>query len=151
MRGLLAMLIALLLAPAAAQAQEIGAMVGSWHSAPSACDQWTRGRGCESWNPGLFWRSSDGWIGGAYRNSVGRPTAFAGRVWTLAERGPIAGEVAAMAATGYPAAPVVPIASPLLAVRASDRATVRLGWIPRVGRWNPTHVVYLSVGWRIGD
>jgi len=150
MRRLLVMVVALLLvAPAAAQ--EIGVMIGSWHSAPSACDRWTRGRGCEPWNPGIFGRSSTGWIAGGYRNSVGRPTVFAGRVWTLAERGPDAAEVAAMAATGYPAAPVVPVASPLLAVRASDRATVRIGWIPRAGRWNPTHVIFLSVGFRIDD
>lgn len=141
-------LAALLLAwPAAAQ--EVGVMLGSWHSVRSACDDWTDGKGCEAANPGVFWRSPAGWLTGAYRNSVGRASVFGGRVWTLAERGRLRGELAALAATGYPAAPVVPVVSPLVALRVGERARIRAGWLPRLGEVNPTHVVYLSIGWEV--
>lgn len=72
-------LIVLLLAAIAAssQAQTVGVHLGSHHSSGEF----------ENFNPGLYYRSADGWTGGAYRNSERRWTAYAGFTFEAEFRG----------------------------------------------------------------
>lgn len=141
------LLCLLLIAPALAHAGEafdaIGVHLGSVHSSPDACRAGS-GRPCNDANPGAYLRSGP-WVVGGYHNSVSRPTVYAGRSWPLASLGPLSLDVAALAATGYPAAAVVPLVTPTAAWRVADRASVRLSYLPRLGRWNETHVLHLSV------
>lgn len=129
----------------AAEVVAVGVHLGSWHSNNDACRADNGGRPCNNANPGAYARTADGWVLGGYHNSVNRPTFYVGRSWTLAARGRASLEVAALAATGYPAAPVVPLVTPTAALRLTDRSAVRLAYLPRFGKWNETHVLHLSV------
>lgn len=140
----LALVFAAIAAPAFAQVQAVGVHTVSWHSNGDACRADTGGRACNNTNPGAYVRLADGWVAGGYHNSVNKPTFYVGRSWSIAQRGRASLEVAALAATGYPVADVVPLITPTVALRVTDRGAVRLSYLPRLGKWNETHVVHLS-------
>ena len=121
---LLLAFLAITITPAAAAEPTIGVHLVSWHSNPDACRGYINGP-CNNTNPGLYVRTSGGWVAGGYYNSVERPTVYVGRSWTLAERGRASLDVAALAATGYPAAPVIPLVTPTAAWATSTRRTPR--------------------------
>ncbi len=140
----LVLVFAALAAPAAAQVQAIGVHTASWHSNGDVCRADNGGRPCNNTNPGAYLRFAGGWVAGAYHNSINKPTFYVGRSWSIAQRGRASLEVAALAATGYPVADVVPLVTPTAAVRLTERAAVRLSYLPRLGKWNETHVFHLS-------
>ena len=122
----------------------VGLHLGAWHSDPTACQPvLTR---CESITPGAYIQTAGGWLAGGYRNSLGRPTVYAGRILWHWQRGGWALDVAGVLATGYPAAAVVPLVTPT--VTRWDRAGrwgVSVGYLPRLGRANPTHVLHFEL------
>lgn len=132
---------------AAAQAPQdatYGFHLVSWHSHMDACpsDFGATAR-CNNSNPGLY-AIKDRWVAGAYHNSVRKTTVYVGRRWPILKKGPLEVDVAAVAATGYPVAKVVPIVTPTVALQLGDRAAVRLLAMPKAGKWNRTHVLHLS-------
>lgn len=90
-------------------------------------------------NPGAYVRTADGWTVGAFRNTLRRPTVYAGRTW-MDVIGPV--DVMAAAATGYRVAPVVPLV--MLSTELAPRS-----WpvVPRlsVGRGADSWVAHLSL------
>jgi hypothetical protein len=111
-----------------AQADTIGLHTATWHSH----------EGYHAATPGLYWRGDNGATAGAYRNSEGRPTAYAGWTWGTDPSAPLQAAITLAAATGYSAAPVVPLIAPSVAWRlpasvAAD-TTVRLITLPK---WHP--------------
>lgn len=121
----------------------VGVHLASWHSNPQACGAMQ----CQNDNPGVYVRAGP-WAVGGYRNSVGETTFYAGRRWQLLRRGRGGVEVAALLATGYPGAAVVPLIAPAATWRLTDHAVLRVSYLPRLGRWNPTHVLHLSLEFR---
>lgn len=125
MRHLLMMLLAL--ASQAATAQVLGLHTATWHSRP----------GYQAATPGAYWRFANGATLGAYRNSEGHGTAYAGWTWTTDEARPLSLGFTAAAATGYSAAPVVPLLAPSVAYRPGGLlgdTTLRLVALPK---WHP--------------
>lgn len=147
----LLLVLVLLLAGIArpAQADELVALVGAWHSNPGAC-RGEIGRDCRNDAVGLLYQADSGLTVGAMRNSLGRGSAIVGRTLRLDLPAGFAAELPILLSTGYPAAPVVPLASPTLAMRAG-RFTFRAGFLPPV-KWrniSPTSVIHFSVGVRL--
>jgi hypothetical protein len=132
-------------------ADEFVAVVGSWHSRPEACHA-AIARDCRDDVAGILYRADSGWTAGAMRNSLGRGSVLIGYTWRAdidADAG-LAIELPILLASGYPAAPVIPMATPTLAKRWG-RWTIRIGVLPPV-RWqnmSPTAVIHFSVGWHI--
>lgn len=82
-------------------------------------------------NFGLGYVSPQGWMAGAYRNSLNKPSLYAGREFTRNLFGNVDGGVVLGGATGY-GRPVTPLVLPELIYRNGDRrfaATV----VPPVG------------------
>lgn len=78
-------------------------------------------------DPGIYVRS-EGWTGGIYRNSYRKISTYAGYTWET--EGTISFAVTVGAVTGYPAAPIMPLLVPSMAVHFGGDA-VRLGFVPR--------------------
>jgi len=119
----------------------IGEHLVSWHSNPKGCYPL---KACNDFNPGLSitW---DGWLGGAYYNSLKRLTVYAGRSFVLAQAGPVTALVGGVLATGYRITPFVPVITPAVAVTLSRHWRAQVLWIPRVGTINPTNVLHLML------
>lgn len=109
---------------AAAEVEAVGLHVGSWHSNAQACASAGLAR-CNNVNPGALVQLRGGWLVGGYFNSVNRPTVYAGRRWTLAQGERAGLDAVLLAATGYPAAPVVPVPALVGRWRVSRRANCR--------------------------
>lgn len=121
----------------------VGFHAGSWHSNRSAC--WSAGlEKCRQYNPGMYVQTAGGWLVGGYQNSVDRPTFYAGRILWRAQRGPVSIDLAGVLATGYPAAKLVPLVTPTVGLRVSPRVALQVGYLPRLGRVNPTHVLHFG-------
>ena len=90
-------------------------------------------------NPGLYYRTADGWVAGGYMNSLTRPSLYLGH--TFGE-GRFAVTVAAV--TGY-AHPVQPLIVPSAELFTLNGAAVRLAYIPRVEKRIGSHVLHLMV------
>lgn len=121
-------------------------LAGSWHSRPSACVA-SSGAPCRGANPGLLLETEKGWIVGGFRNSLGRGSAAAGRRWALAQGERAGLDFVALAATGYAAAPVVPVVGLAGRWRVAHRAEVFALAIPPAGKISDTAVV--ATGLRI--
>jgi len=96
-----------------AEAGTVGLHVGSWHSEPGYNDR----------NPGLMYRSDEGWTGGAYCNSESRSERFpdakrcrvstyAGKTWEAQVTDGVKVALTAGLITGYQRAAVMPMAIP---------------------------------------
>lgn len=128
----LVVLCALAPVVAAQQLAALGLHTASMH-APAA--DWQNNR-----NPGLYLRTADGVTVGGYRNTLGRPTFYAGRTW-LDVVGPV--DVLVAGATGYRLrSPVVP-----LLVASVELAPRSWGRVPRLAlaAGNGTAVLHLSI------
>ncbi len=153
MRQILVFLAFLALSlPAAARPLELGLHVWSHHTNPDGCAEQVPGlRACQNDTPGLYARAvregADPLIG-YYKNSVGRPTWYTGAVFTPWQRDRLAFEVAVAAATGYPAADVVPLVLPALRVELGRGWASSAGVIPRIGDQNPTWVIHFTLSRR---
>lgn len=135
----LAVLAALVLLSTCTHAQTLGLHTATWHSRP----------GYQAATPGAYLRWDNGATLGAYRNSEGHGTAYAGWTWTTDEAAPLSVGFTAAAATGYAIAPVVPLLAPSAAWRATPGTTLRLVALPK---WHPKQgatAVSLSVEVRL--
>ncbi len=90
-------------------------------------------------NPGLYYRTEGGWVGGAYMNSLTRPSVYMGHTFS---KGPFSVTVAGV--TGYNH-PVQLLVVPSAELFQFSGATVRLAYIPRVEKRIGSHVVHLMV------
>ena len=90
-------------------------------------------------NPGLYYRSDEGWTAGAYRNSLRRTSDYAGYTW---EWGRLA--VTGGAVTGY-AQSVQPLLVPSVVLLSVQGVSARLAFIPRVEKRIESHVLHLMV------
>lgn len=109
-----------------AYADTLGLHLGSKHT-PSA-------EFCNA-NPGLYYRTADGWTVGAYKNSECRRwSAYVGRTWEHGFRSGWAAAITLGGVTGYRAGAVVPLAVPSLRTPALDGWALRLGYVPRTGK-----------------
>jgi hypothetical protein len=146
-RLIFALLLALIALPASAglapATDAFGMHLGSWHSNQDACFGQIRAD-CNNANPGGYLRR-DGWVVGGYYNSIKRPTVYAGRIWELGSRGRLSFDLGAVLATGYEAAPVVPLATPTVGLELGKGWRARVLYLPRVGDVSPTHVLHLSI------
>lgn len=124
MRKLLAVaLAAIICSPAVAGT--LGVDVGTWHDRD----------GLRGANPGLYYKADSGLAGGAYRNSYGRSSVWAGYQLESGRFGLLLG-----AATGYPCGGVLPMAVP--SVRLGP---ARISVIPKVLRQQTATAVHLSL------
>lgn len=125
-----AVLLALGTFAAPASAEQFGVHLGSVHFPQ---------RDFNNANPGLYWRSDDGWTAGAYRNSLRRTSAYAGLTWQWGRLALTAGGV-----TGY-ADKVQPMLVPSFAFLRIDDFSVRVAFIPRIEKRIESHVLHLMV------
>ena len=109
----------------------VGLHLATWHSEP----------GFESVTPGWYLRTGSGWTAGAYRNSYGRASVYAGRTWQTAD-----GRWALTAAgvTGYPQAAVRVVAVPSVRL-GNGAAAARLAYLPKPPGGHGTHTVHLAL------
>ena len=118
-----------------AQAADFGVHLGTYH---------TRHGVYNNVNPGVYVRADNGLTAGVYLNSVNKVSTYAGYTASTpvgdAELSLTFGGI-----TGYPAAPVMPLAVPSLKVNVTKSTGLRLTWIPRVHPKVDTHAVHLSV------
>lgn len=82
----------------------------------------------QSVTPGVYVQSACGPTAGAFRNSYGRASAYAGWTWTT-DDGRFA--LTAGAVTGYPAAPVLPLLVPSTRLQLGEGLSARLALLPR--------------------
>ena len=115
----------------AAPPDAVGLHLASWHSEP----------GYENVNPGVFVRIS-GYQVGTYQNSVGKRTTYAGQAWEWPLYRSLRGTIFFGAATGYPAARVIPIGTVGLAWGAA-----RVNYVPKISRadYYTPHALHLTV------
>lgn len=97
-------------------------------------------------NPGLYVRLGNGATAGAYRNSEGRPSVYAGWTWSTADG---RWAITAGGVTGYARAAVSPLVVPSLRVGLGDT-----GWATRLAYLHKPHShgasgVHMSIerGW----
>lgn len=90
-------------------------------------------------NPGLYYRSDDGWTAGGYHNSLRRFSAYAGYTWQYEALGLTTGAV-----TGYQDT-VQLLLVPSLRVFTHEGFSARLAYIPRVEKRIESNVWHLMV------
>lgn len=90
----------------------LGLHLGTWHAAP----------GFNGVNPGVQVRC-DGLVSGAYHNSYRKPSVYVGYNWPRVA-GPV--DLALVAATGYPRAPV--LLAPVPSIKVTD--SLRVSFVP---------------------
>lgn len=136
----------------AAPRHEIGLHAFSHHTAPSACLP-ADGNRCRDFTPGLFYRALRPGldpVAGYYRNSLRRPTFYYGFVatpWTSAdERWSF--EFAAVLASGYPAASLVPLVLPGLRRDLGGGWAAAVAVLPYVPEQSETFVFHFTVSRR---
>jgi len=88
-------------------------------------------------NPGLYYRTDEGWTVGAYRNSLRRDSVYAGYTWKYGQL-----DVTTAAVTGY-FHKVQPLLVPSVSLFTYHRITPRIAYIPRVEKKIGSHVVHL--------
>jgi hypothetical protein len=106
---------ALASSPAWADVERIGIHLGTKHA---------QGTKYENLNPGAYIVWQSGATVGAYRNSEGAGSAYAGWTWG---KGPLS--VTAMAVTGYKRAPIVPGLVPSVRIPITDKSAARVSFI----------------------
>jgi len=122
--------LALSAAAPAASAGTMGLHLASVHS-PS--------KNFNNSNPGVYYRSDDGWTGGVYRNSLRRTSAYGGYTWEYGVLGLTAG-----GATGYGHG-VQLLLVPSIKAFTVQGVSARVAYIPRVEKRIGAHVLHLMV------
>ncbi len=134
------------------ESAEIGLHAWSHHTNPEGCFEQVPGLDrCQDFTPGLYVRGvRDEFdpIVGYYRNSVGRPTFYAGGVFTPWQKDRFALEIAVAAASGYPQNDVVPLVLTAIRFDLKDDWSTSVGVIPRIGDANPTWVIHFTLSKR---
>lgn len=95
--------------------------------------------------PGIYVRMPSGATLGAYRNSHGSSSAYAGWTWSTADG---RWSITAGGVTGYPRAPVVPLLVPSLRIPITDDAALRLSALAKAHR-DGAAGIHLSVEFSI--
>jgi len=90
-------------------------------------------------NPGLYYRTDEGWTIGAYRNSLRKNSVYAGYTWKFG-----ALDVTTAGVTGY-FHKVQPLLVPSLSLFTYQGVTPRIAYIPRVEKKIGSHVLHLMV------
>jgi hypothetical protein len=132
MRRLLSLtfLAASMWAAPCAKAQTIGLHLVS-HHAPAKIYNNT--------NPGVYYRTPEGWTAGIYSNSLSRTSVYAGYTWKFG-----AFDVTTAAVTGY-FHTVQPLLVPSISLFTWQGITPRIAYIPRVEKKIGSHVVHLML------
>ncbi len=117
------------LAPCA-MADTIGLHIGSHHM-PA--------KNYNNSNPGMYYRTDEGWTVGAYRNSLRNNSVYAGYTWKFG-----ALDVTTAGVTGY-FHKVQPLLVPSLSLFTYRGVTPRVAYIPRVEKRIGSHVLHLMV------
>lgn len=112
--AIIAAIVAAASVTAWADVDRIGVHLGTVHN----------GAGFEDVNPGMYVVWDNGATVGAYRNSEGAGSAYAGWTWG---KGLVS--LTAMAVTGYQRAPIVPGLVPSIRVPLGDRSAARVSFI----------------------
>ena len=120
---------ALTLAPCAL-ADTIGLHIGSHHF-PA--------KNYNNSNPGLYYRTDEGWTVGGYCNSLRRNSFYAGYTWKFG-----ALDVTTAGVTGY-FHKVQPLLVPSLSLFTYRGVTPRVAYIPQVEKKVGAHVLHLMV------
>jgi hypothetical protein len=129
-RSFLPFAAALALRAPCARADTVGLHLASVH---------TPARHFNNTNPGLYYRSDDGWTAGGYRNSLRHTSVYAGYTWQYGALGLTTGGV-----TGYQDA-VQPMLVPSLRLFTHEGISARLAYIPRVEKRIASNVWHLMV------
>ncbi len=90
-------------------------------------------------NPGIYYRTDEGWTAGTYRNSIRRQSVYAGYTWKFGRL-----DVTTAAVTGYQDT-LQPLLVPSLSLFTYKGVTPRLAYIPRVEKKIGSHVLHLMV------
>lgn len=115
-------LAALLMVSTKAEGAEIGAHMGSIHFPQNDNN---------NFNPGLYYRSDEGWTGGFYYNSERRMSVYAGRTFTYSVHDwKFSATVGGV--TGYQRAAVLPMLVPSIATPPIGGERLRVAYIPRI-------------------
>lgn len=120
---------ALMVVPCA-QAGTIGLHIGSQHFPAKRYN---------NVNPGVYYRTDEGWTVGDYRNSLRRNSFYAGYTWKFGQL-----DVTTAAVTGY-FHKVQPLLVPSWSLFTYQGITPRLAYIPRVEKKIGSHVVHLMI------
>lgn len=126
----LTLLAAPLLAAPCALAQTFGVHLVS-HHAPAKIYNNT--------NPGVYYRTAEGWTAGIYSNSLSRTSVYAGYTWKFGVF-----DVTTAAVTGY-FHTVQPLLVPSISLFTWHGVTPRIAYIPRVEKKIGSHVVHLML------
>lgn len=122
------------------EAWVIGLHLLSLHSPNCHDTRWS----CEPYNnvnAGIYARAPSGLTFGAYRNSYGRPSAYAG--WTF-ETDSKRFALSVAVASGYPARPINPLVVPSVRFDLAGQWSLRLSGGPRIDSKGAT-VVHASI------
>lgn len=90
-------------------------------------------------NPGIYYRSNEGWTIGGYRNSLRKNSVYAGYTWKFGVL-----DVTTAGVTGY-FNTVQPLLVPSISLFTYKGITPRIAYIPRVEKKIGSHVLHLMV------
>lgn len=96
----------------------------------------------ETATPGAYVQLAGGATFGAFRNSYGRGSAYAGYTWRT-EDGRFA--LTAGAVTGYPARRVLPLLTPSVQLPLAGGYAARLAWLPRQPQVGTAHGLHFAL------
>ena len=113
-----------------AQAGTIGLHVAS-HHAPA--------KNYNNSNPGIYYRHTEGWTAGVYRNSLRKTSVYAGYTWKFGVL-----DVTTAGVTGY-FNKVQPLLVPSVSLFTYQGITPRIAYIPRVEKKIGSHVLHLMI------
>ncbi|MET0334276.1 MAG: hypothetical protein ABW190_08380 [Rhizobacter sp.] len=126
----LALIAATLMAVNCAQANTIGLHLVSYHAPEKRYN---------NVNPGIYYRTTEGWTAGIYRNSLSRTSVYAGYTWKFG-----ALDVTTAGVSGY-FHTVQPLLVPSVSLFTWQGITPRVAYIPRVEKKIGSHVLHLMV------
>lgn len=90
-------------------------------------------------NPGIYYRHTEGWTAGVYRNSLRKTSVYAGYTWKFGVL-----DVTTAGVTGY-FDKVQPLLVPSISLFTYQGITPRIAYIPRVEKKIGSHVLHLMV------
>jgi hypothetical protein len=113
-----------------ASAGTLGAHVASMHFPQ---------RDFNNFNPGVYYRSDEGWTAGAYLNSLRHGSVYGGYTWQHGRFGVTGGAI-----TGYGHG-LQPLLVPSVVLFTYQGVAARLAYIPRVEKRIGSHVLHLML------
>jgi hypothetical protein len=136
----------------------IGVHLHTFHSNQiNACARWQNGwdgwapyeHDCTDSTPGVYMRLNGRWLIGYYRNSIQRDSFYAGRTFTLVDRGWVQVELTAGLLSGYKPGRVGPLLLPAVSFPISERTRFQVVPIPKIpGKHGPA-ALHLALEFRL--